>query len=69
MTLDLYINEVCKYFENGDHVKVINGRYNGQTGLVLATDEESVKLLGDISKDHFTVLAQDLQLTDEVALG
>jgi transcription elongation factor SPT5 len=68
-TLELHISDVCKFFENGDHVKVINGRYNGQTGLVLATDSDTVKVLGDISRDNFTVLAQDLQLTDEVAVG
>lgn len=40
--LSLPITQVVKYFEAGDCVKVINGRYSGETAIVTKVDEEDV---------------------------
>jgi len=31
-----------KYFEQGDVVKVIDGKYQGETGVVMNVDEDNV---------------------------
>ena len=36
--LKLEVKNVVKYFEPGDHVRVIDGRYAGETGLVISSE-------------------------------
>jgi transcription elongation factor SPT5 len=41
--------ELRKYFKAGDHVRVVNGRYEGDTGLIVRVEENLVILLSDLS--------------------
>lgn len=36
--LKLEVKNVVKYFEPGDHVRVIDGRYAGETGIVISSE-------------------------------
>jgi transcription elongation factor SPT5 len=61
--------DVVKHFNLGDHVKVISGRYDGETGLILRIDAEIVVLFSDITRKEIQVLAQDIQRCTELATG
>ncbi|CAG9317770.1 unnamed protein product [Blepharisma stoltei] len=67
--LDFPIDDLSKFFEIGDHVKVISGRYQGITGMVAASKESSLDMICDVSKNVITVLSNDLKLSDEVSCG
>lgn len=47
LTLNAY--ELRKFFKTGDHVKVINGRYEGDTGLIVRVEDNLVILLSDLT--------------------
>uniref|UniRef100_A0A915IPM2 Transcription elongation factor SPT5 n=1 Tax=Romanomermis culicivorax TaxID=13658 RepID=A0A915IPM2_ROMCU len=51
-------HELRKYFREGDHVKVLAGRYEGDTGLIVKVEDNTVK-----------VLSKDVQLCPDVAAG
>lgn len=67
--LDFQASELRKIFHEGDHVKVIDGRYEGDTGTVVTTDEKNAILLSDLSNDEIKVLQRDLQLCPDRATG
>jgi len=67
--LEFPANELRKCFHEGDHVKVIDGRYEGDTGTIVRTDERSAILLSDMSMDEIKVLIRDLQLCQDRATG
>lgn len=62
-------SELRKCFHEGDHVKVIEGRHEGDTGTIVRTDEKSAILLSDLSMDEIKVLIRDLQLCPDRATG
>eukprot|EP00698_Gefionella_okellyi_P004884 TRINITY_DN14515_c0_g1_i1.p1 TRINITY_DN14515_c0_g1~~TRINITY_DN14515_c0_g1_i1.p1 ORF type:complete len:1077 (+),score=274.28 TRINITY_DN14515_c0_g1_i1:233-3232(+) len=62
-------HELKKSFQNGDHVKVINGRYEGETGLVMAVEEDVLHLFADLTMKEIKVFAKDVQAATEVASG
>ena len=41
--------ELRKYFKAGDHVRVIGGRYEGDTGLIVRVEDKMVILLSDLT--------------------
>lgn len=47
--LEFPAHEVRKYFRMGDHVKVIAGRYEGDTGLIVRVEENFVILFSDLT--------------------
>ncbi|VDM08812.1 unnamed protein product [Wuchereria bancrofti] len=47
--LTLNACELRKFFKTGDHVKVINGRYEGDTGLIVRVEDNLVILLSDLT--------------------
>ncbi|UYV79470.1 SUPT5H [Cordylochernes scorpioides] len=61
--------ELRKFFKQGDHVKVIAGRYEGDTGLIVRADENLVVLFSDLAKHEVKVLPRDLQLCSDKATG
>ncbi|PIO40199.1 hypothetical protein AB205_0072600 [Aquarana catesbeiana] len=67
--LEFPANELRKYFRMGDHVKVIAGRYEGDTGLVVRVEENFVILFSDLTMHELKVLPRDLQLCSETASG
>lgn len=44
-----------KYFRMGDHVKVIAGRYEGDTGLIVRVEENFVILFSDLTMHEVPV--------------
>ncbi|KAF7639746.1 Transcription elongation factor SPT5 [Meloidogyne graminicola] len=67
LTLNAY--ELRKYFKAGDHVRVIGGRYEGDTGLIVRVEDKMVIILSDLNMSEMKVLPKDVQLCAEVATG
>lgn len=67
--LEFQAHELTKYFKVGDHVKVIAGRYEGDTGLVLRVLENHIVVFSDLTMHEIKVLAKDLQLSPDMATG
>merc|ERR1719189_2754255 len=48
--LEFQANEVRKYFNQGDHARVIGGRHEGDTGLIVRVlDNRAVVLFSDLT--------------------
>ncbi|KAH1064647.1 hypothetical protein J1N35_029634 [Gossypium stocksii] len=60
-TLAIKEKELCKYFEPGNHVKVVSGTKEGATGMVV--------LCSLIGKKYIRVFADDVVESCEVATG
>nr|CAD2168645.1 unnamed protein product [Meloidogyne enterolobii] len=67
LTLNAY--ELKKYFKAGDHVRVIGGRYEGDTGLIVRVEDKMVILLSDLTMSEMKILPKDVQLCAEIATG
>ncbi|NXX22414.1 SPT5H factor, partial [Podargus strigoides] len=67
--LEFPAQELRKYFKMGDHVKVITGRFEGDTGLIVRVEENFVILFSDLTMHELKVLPRDLQLCSETASG
>lgn len=44
--------ELCKYFEPGNHVKVVSGSQEGATGMVVKVEQHVLIILSDTTKEH-----------------
>ena len=62
-------DELRKHFKTGDHIKVLAGRYEGDTGLVLRMVASTVTFLSDLSLHEFDVLSRDLRICADMATG
>lgn len=67
LTLNAF--ELRKYFKVGDHVRVIGGRYEGDTGLIVRVEDNMIILLSDLSIEELKVLPKDLQLCADITTG
>ncbi|KAF6200841.1 hypothetical protein GE061_005288 [Apolygus lucorum] len=67
--LEFQANELQKYFRLGDHVKVLAGRYEGDTGLIVRVEENRIVLFSDLTMHELEVLPRDLQLCTDMATG
>ncbi len=67
--LEFQAVELKKYFKMGDHAKVISGRYEGDTGLIIRVLENRVFLFSDLTMHELEVLPRDLQLCSDMATG
>lgn len=63
------INELRKYFKTGDHAKVLAGRYEGETGLIVRVEPGRVVMVSDLTMHELEVLPRDLQLCTDQATG
>ncbi|XP_058819895.1 transcription elongation factor SPT5 [Topomyia yanbarensis] len=61
--------ELRKYFKTGDHAKVLAGRYEGETGLIVRVEPNRVVLVSDLTMHELEVLPRDLQLCSDMATG
>jgi len=43
--------ELCKYFDLGNHVKVVSGSSEGATGMVVSVQGHVVNLVSDTTKE------------------
>lgn len=62
-------NELRKYFKTGDHAKVLAGRYEGETGLIVRVEPHRAVLVSDLTMHELEVLPRDLQLCSDMATG
>lgn len=67
--LEFPAHELRKHFKMGDHVKVIGGRYEGDTGLIVRVEDSVVVLFSDLTMHELKVLPKDLQLCSDMATG
>lgn len=67
--LEFQAHELRKYFKMGDHVKVIAGAYEGDTGLIVRVEDNIVLLFSDLTMHELKVRPQDLQLCTDMATG
>lgn len=56
-TLTVGDKELCKYFEPGNHVKVVSGASEGATGMVVSVEGHVVNLVSDTTKE---IVSQEL---------
>lgn len=62
-------SELRKYFKMGDHVKVLAGRYEGDTGLIVRVENNRAVLISDLTIHEMEILPKDLQLCTDMASG
>ncbi|KAI6654895.1 hypothetical protein LOD99_2774 [Oopsacas minuta] len=67
--MEFPIRELRKYFQIGDHVKVVGGQFMGESGLVVRVEENVAIIFSDISRDEMKVRPRDLQLCTETSSG
>lgn len=67
--LEFQAHEIRKYFTVGDHVKVIDGKFEGDTGLIVRVDEKQVVMFSDLTMHEVQLLPKDLQLCTDMATG
>ncbi|KAG0165226.1 transcription elongation factor spt5 [Apophysomyces sp. BC1034] len=60
---------IRKKFKEGDHVKVINGRYKDESGMVVNVKDSVITMLSDASMKEVKVFAKDLREAAEITLG
>ncbi|KAK4790588.1 hypothetical protein SAY86_017892 [Trapa natans] len=68
-TLAVNEKELCKYFEPGNHVKVVSGTQEGATGMVVKVEQHVLIILSDTTKEHIHVFADDVVESSEVTSG
>lgn len=67
--LEFMSKQLRKTFKMGDHVKVINGKYENETGLVVRIDDNVAVLIADTTFSEMKVRPRDMQLTTEMNAG
>ncbi|CAB4275725.1 unnamed protein product [Prunus armeniaca] len=65
-TLAINEKELYKYFEPGNHVKVLSGTQEGATGMVVKVEQHVLIILSDVTKEHIRVFADDVVESSEV---
>ncbi|XVE95629.1 hypothetical protein REPUB_Repub02eG0114700 [Reevesia pubescens] len=65
----LAIKELCKYFEPGNHVKVVSGTNEGATGMVVKVEQHVLFILSDTTKEHIRIFADDVVKSAEASTG
>eukprot|EP01113_Clastostelium_recurvatum_P020602 TRINITY_DN2437_c0_g1_i1.p1 TRINITY_DN2437_c0_g1~~TRINITY_DN2437_c0_g1_i1.p1 ORF type:complete len:1057 (-),score=369.20 TRINITY_DN2437_c0_g1_i1:131-3301(-) len=61
--------QLQRYFKVGDHVKVVSGKYHGQTGMVVKIDDLVAIVHSDLTNADIKVLISDIQEATEVTSG
>ncbi|KAJ8541556.1 hypothetical protein K7X08_002372 [Anisodus acutangulus] len=68
-TLAFSDKELCKYFDPGNHVKVVSGSSEGATGMVVSVQGHVVNLVSDTTKELLRVFADNVVESSEVTSG
>ncbi|GER47850.1 transcription elongation factor SPT5 [Striga asiatica] len=68
-TLAINDKELCKYFEPGNHVKVVSGASDGATGMVVSVEGHVVNIVSDTTKELLRVFADNVVESSEVTSG
>ena len=62
-------SELRKHFRIGEHVKVIGGRNEGETGLIVRVEDNLAIIISDLTMEEITVFQRYLQLCQATAAG
>ena len=60
--LEFGAHELKKHFNMGDHVKVINGQYEGDTGLIVRVEDNLIVLFSDLSMHELKVREREREI-------
>ncbi|CAO3600218.1 unnamed protein product [Absidia cylindrospora] len=60
---------IRKQFNEGDHVKVIHGRFKDESGMIVNVKENIVTILSDATLKEVKVFAKDLREAMDVSFG
>ena len=50
-TITFKDKQLCKFFKTGDHVKVVTGKHEGVTGMVVKVEAHILVVLSDTTKE------------------
>jgi transcription elongation factor SPT5 len=64
-TLTVETSFVSKYFEPGDMIRVVEGKYKGDTGKVIGVDEKSASVMLDVSQQEIKIRPDFLKLKND----
>lgn len=64
--IEVLLSEVRKLFKVGNHIRVLSGQNEGQTGLVLSTEGDTLSFLSDLTGQEIKVFAKDVREAAEV---
>lgn len=59
--LEVPFKNLRKKFKEGDHVKVVSGKYLDEAGMVVRIREDKVTIVKDNSQDEITVFSKDIK--------
>jgi len=62
-------SDLRKHFRLGDHVRVLAGRHEGDTGLIIRVEDDRVVVISDIGLDELELLPGHLQLYEGTSNG
>ncbi|CAI7785637.1 unnamed protein product [Closterium sp. NIES-54] len=62
-------SQLRKFFQTGDHVKVVAGQNDGVTGMIVKVEGHIAIVLSDTSREHVRVFTRDLMSSSEVTAG
>ncbi|MCO5547748.1 hypothetical protein L7F22_001199 [Adiantum nelumboides] len=68
-TITFKDKQLCKFFKTGDHVKVISGKHEGTTGMVVKVEAHILVILSDTTKEDIRVFADHVVESSEVTSG
>ncbi|RCV08551.1 hypothetical protein SETIT_1G335500v2 [Setaria italica] len=68
-TLAFSEKDLCKYFDPGDHVKVVSGVQEGARGMVVKVEGHVLIILSDTTKEHIRAFADHVVESSEVTAG
>ena len=67
--LDFQAHELRKFFKVGDHVKIIGGQFEGDTGLIVRVEEKYIVMFSDLTLHEVKILPKDCQICADMATG
>lgn len=68
-SIEVPITSVRKKFKPGDHIKVIAGKHQDETGLVVKVEDNVTTFLSDLSMAEISVFSKDIHEAAEVGSG
>uniref|UniRef100_A0AC35UG06 Transcription elongation factor SPT5 n=1 Tax=Rhabditophanes sp. KR3021 TaxID=114890 RepID=A0AC35UG06_9BILA len=61
--------QISKYFDVSDHIKVDSGKEAGDTGIVVKYADNKVFYVSDLTKQELQILPNDCTLSNEISVG
>lgn len=65
-SLNIDREHLRKFFKTGSHVRCINGRHDGEAGMVVKVENDVATVFSDVTKEEFVVFMHDLADSAEV---